>query len=143
MACHPEKIKGTSVPYTEKNKAVVRVVQQYSYRFKNKQWDKLLQLVSTKFVERGGSPDAKDDYGYATLRKKMYNPSMQKVRIIRLKVHVDEIKYPVPTEAHVYVRKQYTFLYPRGKYRPGLKVGSMRQKMVLEYAKGKWLFVRW
>lgn len=143
MGCAPRMIKGTTVPHSEKNKAVVQVVQQYRYRFMNKQWRKLLTLVSPRFYETGGKNDSTKHYGYATLRKKMLSPEMNKVRIIRFKIHIDEIKYPNPKEAHVFVRKAYTFLFPRGKYRPGLNSGTLRQKMVLEFDRGRWLFRRW
>lgn len=141
--CGPRYIKGTKVVYSDKNKAVVDVINQYAYLFRMKQWEKLLKLVSPRFVETRGTPDPKDDYGYATLQKKMLSPEMRQMRIIRFKIHIDKIEYPSPKEAHVYIRNAYTFLYPRGKYRPGLNTGVIRQKMVLEFDRGRWLFRQW
>lgn len=142
--CTPRYIKGSKVPATEKNVAVMRVVKQYRYRFMNKQWKKLLHLVSPHFYETGGSTgDRTKHYGYASLRKKLLDPEMNKVRIIRFKLHVDDINYPNEKEAHVLLRKAFTYLVPRGDYRPELKVGSIRHKMILTLEQGRWLIRRW
>lgn len=144
LGCQPMLIKGTQVPDTAKNRAILSTIQTYERTVAAGKWHQLLGLVSKNFHETRGTPDKNDDdYGYDQLRDKLAAFARTKVRVLRFEIQIEKIEHLKPTEAQVYVEKRFAFVYPRGKYRPGFDTGTLPQLMVLEYIQGRWLFKRW
>ena len=77
-ACAHSNIPGTEVPDTSENREIVEVLETMRQAVEGRDLAKLRALVSTEYFEDMGTPDPRDDYGYAELTSKVLPQSFER-----------------------------------------------------------------
>ncbi len=79
LSCNPKFIKGTKIPQTKDNIAVIEVFEKYAMAMKKKQPKKILALVSKSYYDENGTNDTSDDIDYNSLKKFLNSPEFKKI----------------------------------------------------------------
>ena len=142
VGCGTPMIAGTKVPATKNNVAIMSVLKDYKRAALKGRWDKVLNLVSTRYHDTNGTPDPNDDTGFSQLKKDFYSDAFKKVRLLRFFFVIETIKYPRQGEAEIDLKIQYTYQFPRGKYQPGLDTGFKKHRIVMAKENGRWMILK-
>ncbi|HOW52569.1 MAG TPA: hypothetical protein PLV42_11075 [bacterium] len=84
VSCATENIKGTEIPDTPTNRAVLEVFFGYVTALKEKKADKLVGLVSKNYLDHNGTDDATDDVDFSNVEAFVNSEAYQKIRAINL-----------------------------------------------------------
>jgi hypothetical protein len=87
---HGRYLPGTTIPATDTNREIIETVEEYRVRLMEKNVEGLLLLASEKYFEDGGTPQPKDDYGYAGLAS-LLGSRLQRVESIRYDIQYKSI----------------------------------------------------
>src|SRR5262245_27520718 len=80
-------LPGTTVKDTPENRDIIETIEKYRERLVARNVEGLLVLAAPDYHEDGGTPSARDDYGYEGLK------DVLKSRLVRVKSIRYEIQY--------------------------------------------------
>lgn len=83
-SCATENIKGTEIPDTPQNRAVLEVFFEYVSALKEKQPEKLIALVSESYLDHNGTDDATDDVDYGNIKTFLNSDAYGKIKAMNL-----------------------------------------------------------
>ena len=83
-------IKGTNIPETETNKAIVTLLNKYNKALETMNVDTLLSIASKDYYDNAGTTDSKDDFGYSQL-KEILEDRFKSIREIHQKMYINSI----------------------------------------------------
>ncbi len=83
-SCATQNIKGTDIPDTPQNRAVLEVFFEYVSALKEKNPDRLIALVSESYLDHNGTDDATDDVDYSNVKAFINSDAYQNVRATNL-----------------------------------------------------------
>jgi len=93
-SCATQNIKGTDIPDTPQNRAVLEVFFEYVSALKEKNADKLVALVSESYLDHNGTDDAADDVDYGNIKMFVNSDAYQKIRSVNLFFIVKDLLLP-------------------------------------------------
>ncbi|MCC6621593.1 MAG: hypothetical protein IT385_10090 [Deltaproteobacteria bacterium] len=92
-ACGTTMIENTEIPATEENKAIYGRVLEYRRAMEARDADKLIAMVSRRYIENGETTDdPNDDYGYDELRDRVVAQFRDNVLEVQLRILLRRIE---------------------------------------------------
>jgi len=136
--CGPGYIKGTKIPNTEDNRAIIDLLTRYQRAMEDKDISGILSLASPTYHEGLGTVGGEDDYGYDRLGARL-GDRFSKIKSIRYVVTVDRIEV-TGSRASVFYTYELRFQYEvDGTERWSTETSDHR--MMLENGDGGWRVV--
>lgn len=90
-ACEPKTIPGTQIKDTPETRSLASLVnEKYRRAMEARDADSILSMVSPRFHETGGTPDAKDDYDVDGLKKRLAE-KFKRLKAITLEIVLVDI----------------------------------------------------
>jgi hypothetical protein len=136
--CGPGYIKGTKIPNTEDNRAIIDVLRRYQRAMEARDTGGLVALCASTYHEGLGTFGGDDDYGYDKLPSRLAD-RFSKIRSLRYVVTVNKIEVTGGRAAVFYtyeIRYQYEL---DGTEHWSTETADHR--MMLERADGAWKIV--
>jgi len=91
QACARPVIKGTEIPDTADNKAIISLIENYREAFEKRDADALLSLASKRYMETNATVGTQDDYDYDGLARKLHSEDFKRVLKARLVIQINKI----------------------------------------------------
>ena len=107
-SCKAPMIKGTKIPDTSENRAILNLIETYREAFERRDADALIKLASKKYIETNGTVSTDDDYDYDGLVQRLKSDDFKRVLKARLVLEVKSIK--------IEGDRAYADLHVQGRY---------------------------
>jgi hypothetical protein len=141
-ACaHEPMIKGTMIPDTAENNAILQVVETYRQRMLEKDVDGLLLLASKSYSEDSATPNADDDYDYDHLST-VLRKSMTRLKSLHYEIHYKKLRYIDKDTVEVEVVRSGAFELAAESGNRYKRVSDYHRFVLERSDKGKWQFIK-
>lgn len=139
-------VRGTKIPYTKNNQAVLNAVEEYRLAVERADAEALMLMAHKEYWEDSGTPTGTDDYGYEGLRNVLVD-RLGKASEIRYTVRYmgtsqqckGDLEPGCRATVDVIINASYTIQDVNGK---PLRLDKRDQnQLMLEWNGQRWLFI--
>lgn len=140
LACGPAYIEGTTVPDTSENRDLLQAVEQYRVAVEQRDAGALVELVAKGYFENASTTsEAKDDYGYEQLLRKVLPVLQDNVKKVLYKITVEKVSIK-GSQASAFVEYELTFQYEEGGLE-GWATGKDKNRLDFVMEDGRWKII--
>jgi hypothetical protein len=140
LGCGPAYIEGTTVPDTSENRDLLQVVEQYRVAVEQRDAGALVEIVARGYFENASTTaEAKDDYGYEQLLRKVLPVLQDNVKKVLFKITVEKVSIK-GSQASAFVEYELTFQYVEGGLE-GWATGKDKNRLDFVMEDGRWKII--
>ena len=133
-------INGTTVEDNERNRNIIKTIEQYRVAVEKKDIATLVSLASKNYWDDSGTPTGSDDFGYDGLREILQN-RFKRADAIRYTMKYMKVKPLSANRAAVDVMLDATYTINTEHGTPQRLDFRDQNEMVLEWDGKRWLFL--
>ncbi|MBM4352524.1 MAG: nuclear transport factor 2 family protein [Deltaproteobacteria bacterium] len=140
LSCGPAYIQGTTVPDTAENRDLLDAVEQYRLAVEQRDAGALVELIARGYFENASTTaDAKDDYGFEQLIRKVMPVLQDNVKKVLYKISVEKVSIK-GGQASAFFEYELTFQYVEGGLE-GWATGKDKNRLDFVLEDGRWKII--